>query len=129
MHTSWQTYVDATLMGSGFVCQSAIFITTDRIAQLASSRHFEATVVEVKAILRGFTEPEYLIRKKIILNKKCYVMVKASSQCIIGKCHGGGCIVQKCRDILVIGTFESIHGTSCLSLMNKLTDYLRHRMH
>ena len=128
MQASWQTYVDATLLGSGFVSQAAIF-TVERVVRLASSKHFEVSPGEVKSILRGFTEPEYLIGNKIILNQKKYVMVKGNSECLIGKCHGGGCVVQKCPDVLVIATFESIHGTSCLSLMNKLTDYLRHKMH
>ena len=55
-------------------------------------------------------------------------MVKGNYHCIIGRCHGGGCVITKCQNIVIIAVFENIHGMSCLNLMNKLTDYLRHEM-
>ena len=68
MRTSWQTYVDTTLLGSGFVSQAAIF-SIDRPIKLAASKCLDVTNLEATSIIKGFTEPDYLINSGLILSE------------------------------------------------------------
>lgn len=125
--TTWQDYIDNTLLGSGFVRHAAIF-GTDQVKQWACSPNFEVNLDEVKSIMLGFTEPERLLVTGIVLDDMEYTPVKNSGDTILGKRPGGGCILFRCDTLLVIAVYDdNVHASSCHLLMMKLREYLRQK--
>ena len=138
--TGWQDYVDNSLMGSGYVSQAGIY-SLESGHTWASSSGFNVSSSEVKALIRGFVDPDALHSKGILLGGVKFTCSKTDKDYLIGmnneyadkheqtsalNNYGRRCVVYKCkRCLIVIVCADSSHASHGIPLVMKLGAYLK----
>ena len=126
MPSSWNEYISTVMTDSGFVTKGAIYGIDNR--KWASSKGFDITGEEVKALVNGFTDPAKLWTDGIKLNGREYTCTRSESGLLVGResTEGSGCIIYRCNKCVVIGVHEEgAHPGGCYNLIVKLGDYLK----
>ena len=123
---SWKEYIDNTLMSSGVITKAAI-IGLDKGKTWASSLGFEVDQIEAKYLIDGFMDPTDLRSQGILVDGQYYVCIRADSDIIIGRKTGGGCILAKCKQLMIVTIFDDPFQPNCCNLLCKLAAYLRDR--
>lgn len=125
MAPTWQDYVDNVLISSGYASQAAIF-STDKLQQLATSKNFNLHTEEIKTILKGFLEPEILIRKGVILGEQKFTYTSCDALMVTGKCYKSGCVIARCRRCVIVTVYEdTMNCSSLMALVHKLADHFK----
>ena len=113
-------------MSSGVITKAAI-IGLDKARTWASSANFEVDVVEARYLIEGFMDPTEIRSQGILLDGQYLVCIRADSDLIIGRKAGGGCIIAKCKQLIIITMFKDPFQANCCNLICKLATYLRDR--
>ena len=123
---SWKEYVDNALMSSGVITKAAI-MGLDNGKKWASSPNFEVDEAEAKYLIDGFLDPTDLRAEGILLDGQYLVCVRADRDLIMGRQSGGGCIIAKCKQLIIISMFDDPYEANCCNLICKLATFLRDR--
>lgn len=123
--TSWQEFLDNTLIRHGFTSCAAIF-GIEKAQKWASSKGFEITAPNIKNLIKGFVDPADLRTGGIVLSSdRKYSCVRADMDMIMGRSHSGGCVLSKCRKCVIVAVFEDVHlANGCLFIVARLSNYL-----
>ena len=125
MAPTWLEYVENVLVNSGYAAKAAIYGTKD-IQAWATSKSFSPSTEEMRHIVKGFIDPEYVIQKGITLQGKQFTCMNAGSDTMTGRYHKGGCVAVKCKKCVIVTVYDDLmHAGNCLALCHRLADYLK----
>ncbi len=117
-------YIDNTLMSSGIITKASI-VGIAKNKEWAASKDFEVTHEEAVQILNGFVDPTDIRANGIHLDEKDYVCIRSDSDLLIGRIAGGGCIIGKCKKVMIVALFDDPFQTNCCNLVCKVATYLK----
>ncbi len=122
--TSWQDYVDNTLVGSGYAKEAAIY-GSDRPMRWGASKDFDINTFELKALMKAFLDSSEMRGGGMFVNHTKFTLVISESDLLLGRNTSGGCVVVKCYKSLVVCTFEDPYQQNCCNLALRLATYLK----
>ncbi|GAM24410.1 hypothetical protein SAMD00019534_075850 [Acytostelium subglobosum LB1] len=119
---SWQSYVDTSLVGAGFV--NALILGTDG-STWATSKGFALKAGEEKTIVANFTSPDKFTANGIIVAGVKYLALKTDTRSVYGKQGTGGIVLVKTGKCVLIAVYnDKLTPGAAANIVEKLGDYL-----
>ncbi|KAJ1679600.1 profilin, required for normal timing of actin polymerization in response to thermal stress [Spiromyces aspiralis] len=120
---SWQTYVDANLIGTNKITGAAIYGHDG--GKWASSAGFELKPEEFKHLISGFKPNSELFGTGFYLAGVKYFTIKADERSVYGKKESSGCVCVKTGKALIIALYdENSTPGEVAKIAENLADYL-----
>eukprot|EP01097_Dermamoeba_algensis_P010892 TRINITY_DN825_c0_g1_i1.p1 TRINITY_DN825_c0_g1~~TRINITY_DN825_c0_g1_i1.p1 ORF type:complete len:128 (-),score=25.84 TRINITY_DN825_c0_g1_i1:53-436(-) len=121
--SSWQTYVDSNLVGTGRVAKAAIVGLDGNT--WATSPGFMVPPNEVVSLTNLYKNPSETFSNGINFAGKKYLAVKADNRSIYGKKGPGGCVIVKTGKALLVAIYEEGQQPgNAATVVEKVADYL-----
>lgn len=121
--SSWQNYVDDSLVGTGLV-RKAMIIGHDG-SSWAASAGFSIKPDEAKKLIAAFNDPSSVQGSGISVSGARYLTLKADARSIYGRKGSTGFAAVKTSQAVLLSLYdESIQPGQCTNVTERLADYL-----
>eukprot|EP00003_Mantamonas_plastica_P022469 TRINITY_DN3821_c0_g3_i2.p1 TRINITY_DN3821_c0_g3~~TRINITY_DN3821_c0_g3_i2.p1 ORF type:complete len:171 (+),score=27.64 TRINITY_DN3821_c0_g3_i2:510-1022(+) len=118
-----RTYVDDSLVGSGFVSDAAIFGHDG--SEWATSSGLNVSADEVAALLASLNDNSSAFSSGLVIGGVKYMCIRIDDNTAYGKKGQAGVTIYKTGQALIIGTHsEDLQGGNCEVTVGKVADYL-----
>jgi len=120
---SWQTYVDANLVGSGKVSSAAI--VGQKGGVWATSSGFALTPEEQKAITAAHANPDHVQGNGLRLAGEKYFTLQANDRSIYLKKGADGAVIVKTKQAILVAIYKfPLQAPEATPVVEGLADYL-----
>ncbi|KAL8705156.1 MAG: hypothetical protein Q9201_001723 [Fulgogasparrea decipioides] len=125
--SSWQAYVDTSLVGTGNIDKAAIF-NSEGTSVWASSSGFTVAPAEIKAVVSSFADTSNV--KKVqsegfhVAGEK-FVTLKSDERSLYGKKGKEGVVIVKTTQAILVAHYpETVQPGAAANTVEVLGDYL-----
>ncbi|RPA77860.1 Profilin/allergen [Ascobolus immersus RN42] len=123
--SSWQPYVDSSLVGSGKIDKAAIFSAAGD-SVWAVTPGFNIKPEEVQSIIGAFSDPSNIRQSGLFVAGEKYIALGCDEESINGKRDKTGLVIVKTKAAIIIGHYpETVQPGEATTVVYKLMDYFK----
>jgi len=123
--SSWQPYVDSSLVGSGKIDKAAIFSAAGD-SVWAVTPGFQIKPEEVQAIIGAFSDASSIRANGLFVAGEKYIALGVDDESINAKKEKHGLMIVKTKAALIVGHYpETVQPGEATKIVWQLADYFK----